>query len=267
MSKSTKQPCNCSAGGGAVSKSTSVACKSKSTQQTSNHVDRGHVTNGMCKKSSDSIRTTTSTTKTRGIGDRNAITAATFSNGRAASGSKRGCISSSSNREMKTSRSRWSIANRRAGATITDRKFTGGGSSSRLADTARKQGEFLYQNVTYDMFFFARRCTCTDMYYVIYIEGIIVLIFLYYILICLYFITHLIGACTSDGKKGGRGRSGGLLSLGCITGSRNKSSSGAKRRPSSVLKKEEQSRDSMNVLTKYQGSGDGNSKAENAACK
>jgi len=84
----------------------------------------------------------------------------------------------------------------------------------------------------------------------------------------LYFITHLIGACTSDGKKGGRGRSGGLLSsLGCISGSRNKSSSGAKRRPSSVLEKEEQSRDSMNVLTKYQGSGDGNSKAKDAACK
>ena len=84
----------------------------------------------------------------------------------------------------------------------------------------------------------------------------------------MYFITHLIGACTSDGKKGGRGRSGGLLSsLGCISGSRNKSSSGAKRRPSSVLEKEEQSRDSMNVLTKYQGSGDGNSKAKDAACK
>ena len=131
--------------------------KSKSTQQ--NHVDRGHVTNGMCKKSSDSIRTTSSTTKTRGTGDRNASTAALFSNGRAASGGKRGCISSSSNREVKTSRSRWSIANRRTGA-ITDRKFTGGGRSARLADTASKQGEFfLYQNVTYDMYFFARRCT------------------------------------------------------------------------------------------------------------
>ena len=113
--------------------------KSKSTQQ--NHVDRGHVTNGMCKKSSDSIRTTTGSIKMRGIGGRNAITTATFSNGRAASGSKRGCISSSSNREAKTSRSRWSIANRRTGA-ITDRKFTGGGRSGRLADTARKQGEF-----------------------------------------------------------------------------------------------------------------------------
>ena len=100
----------------------------------------------------------------------------------------------------------------------------------------------------------------------IYIEGIIVLIFLYYKLICLSFITHLIGACTSDGKKK-RGRSGGLLSLGCISGSRNKSSSGAKRRPSSVLKKEEQSRHSMNVLTKYQGSGDGKCKAKDAACK
>ena len=103
--------------------------------------DRGHVTNGMCKKSSDSIRTTTVSTKTRGIDGRNAITTATFSNGRAASGSKRGCVSSSSNREVKTSHSRWSIANRRTGA-IADRKFTGGGRSARLADTARKQGEF-----------------------------------------------------------------------------------------------------------------------------
>ena len=140
MSKSTKQPCNCTAGGGAVSKSTSAAHgKSKSTQQiASNHVDRGHVTNGMCKKSSDSIRTTTGSTEMRGIGGRNASTAALFSNGRAASGGKRGCISSSSNREVKTSRSRWSIANRRTGA----RKFTGEGRSARLADTARKQGEF-----------------------------------------------------------------------------------------------------------------------------
>ena len=128
--------------------------KSKSTQQ--NHVDRGHVTNGMCKKSSDSIRTTSSTTKTRGTGDRNAYTAALFSNGRAASGSKRGCISSSSNREAKTSRSRWSIANRRTGAITDSRKFTGGGRSARLADTASKQGEF---HMAYDMYYFARRCT------------------------------------------------------------------------------------------------------------
>ena len=143
MSKSTKQPCNCTAGGGAGTNSTSAAHgKSKSTQP-SNHVVHGHVTNGMCKKSSESIRTATASTKTRGIGDRNASTAALFSNGRAASGGgKRGCISSSSsNREVKTSRSRWSIANRRTGA-ITDRKFTGGGRSARLADTARKQGEF-----------------------------------------------------------------------------------------------------------------------------
>ena len=144
MSKSTKQPCNCTAGGGAGSNSTSAALgKSKSTQQhffAANHVDRRHVTNGMCKKSSDSIRTTTGSTKMRGIGGRNTITSATFSNGRAASGGKRGC-SSSSNREVKTSRSRWSIANRRTGA-ITDRKFTGEGRSARLADTARKQGEF-----------------------------------------------------------------------------------------------------------------------------
>ena len=142
MSKSTKQPCNCTAGGGAGSESASAAHgKSKSTHFVAANVDRGHITNGMCKKSSDSIRTTTSTTKTRGIGGRNAITTATFSNGRAASGSKRGCVSSSSNREVKTSHSRWSIANRRTGA-IADRKFTGGGRSARLADTARKQGEF-----------------------------------------------------------------------------------------------------------------------------
>ena len=148
MSKSTKQPCNCTAGGGTVSKSTSAAHgKSKSTQNfIASNVDCGYITNGMCKKSSDSIRTTTSTTKTRGIGGRNAITTATFSNGRAASGSKRGCVSSSSNREVKTSRSRWSIANKRTGAIADSRKFTGGGRSARLADTTRKQGEF-YQNV------------------------------------------------------------------------------------------------------------------------
>jgi len=143
MSKSTKQPCNCTAGGDAGSNSTPAAhgkSKSKSTQQNfaSNHVDRGHITNGMCKNSSDSIRTTTGSTKMRGIGGRNAITTATFSNGRAASGGKRGCISSSSNREVKTSRSRWSIANRRTGAM----KVTGEGRPARLADTARKQGEF-----------------------------------------------------------------------------------------------------------------------------
>ena len=148
MSKSTKQPCNCTAGGGAGSESASAygKSKSKSTQQNyfvaSNHVDRGHVTNGMCKKSSDSIRTTTGSIKMRGIGGRNAITTATFSNGRAASGGKRGCISSSSNREAKTSRSRWSIANRRTGAITDSRKFTVGGKSARLADNARKQGEF-----------------------------------------------------------------------------------------------------------------------------
>ena len=163
MSKSTKQPCNCTAGGGADSKPTPAATgKSKCIQQNfvaSNHVDRGHVTNGMCKKSSDSIRATTASNKMRGTGDRNASTTASFSVGRATSG-KKGCISSSSTRGVKTSRSRWSIANKRTGAITDNKKFTGGGRSARLADTARgKQGEFSFISLTCVMFLFFRRCT------------------------------------------------------------------------------------------------------------